>query len=78
MATPQQPRSMKVLSLDFPQSLAVYDEYADAQKAVSEAIWVNNDAIADNNVSTEEMNRLQWAAAEAAVAFDGAISVKLG
>lgn len=34
MATPQQPRSMKVLSLDFPQSLAVYDEYADAQKSV--------------------------------------------
>jgi hypothetical protein len=34
MATPQQARSMKVLSLEFPQSLAVYDDYAAAQKAV--------------------------------------------
>lgn len=34
MPTPQQTRSMKVLSLDFPQSLAVYDDYAAAQKAV--------------------------------------------
>jgi hypothetical protein len=34
MATPQQPRNMKVLSLDFPQSLAVYEEYVAAQKAV--------------------------------------------
>jgi hypothetical protein len=34
MATPQQPRSMKLLSLEFPQSLAVYDEYAAAQKSV--------------------------------------------
>jgi hypothetical protein len=34
MATPQQTRSMKVLSLDYPQSLAVYDDYAAAQKAV--------------------------------------------
>ena len=34
MATTQQPRSMKLLSLEFPQSLAVYDDYADAQKSV--------------------------------------------
>ena len=34
MATPQQPRSIKAMSLDFPQSLAVYDDYAAAQKAV--------------------------------------------
>lgn len=33
MATPQ-PRSMKGLDLEYPQSLAVYTEYADAQKAV--------------------------------------------
>jgi hypothetical protein len=34
MATPQQPRSMQALALEFPQSLAVYDKYEDAQKAV--------------------------------------------
>ncbi|MCX6396898.1 MAG: hypothetical protein NTV23_10470 [Propionibacteriales bacterium] len=34
MANPQQIRSPKPLSLEFPQSLAVYDEYADAQKSV--------------------------------------------
>ena len=34
MASSQQPRSMKVLSLEFPQSLAVYEKYEDAQKAV--------------------------------------------
>jgi hypothetical protein len=34
MSTPQQPRSMKGLDLEFPQSLAVYAEYKDAQKAV--------------------------------------------
>lgn len=34
MATTQQPRSSKLLSLEFPQSLAVYDDYADAQKSV--------------------------------------------
>ena len=34
MATPQQPRSTAGLDLEFPQSLAVYDKYADAQKAV--------------------------------------------
>jgi hypothetical protein len=33
MATPQ-PRSMSLLALEFPQSLAVYDKYEDAQKAV--------------------------------------------
>ena len=33
MATPQ-PRTMAGLSLEFPQSLAVYDKYEDAQKAV--------------------------------------------
>ena len=33
MATPQ-PRSMSGLALEFPQSLAVYDKYEDAQKAV--------------------------------------------
>lgn len=34
MATTQQPRSLKPFSLEFPQSLAVYDEYAAAQTAV--------------------------------------------
>lgn len=34
MATSQQLRSSKLLSLEFPQSLAVYDDYADAQKSV--------------------------------------------
>lgn len=34
MTTPQQPRSMSALALDFPQSLAVYDKYEDAQKSV--------------------------------------------
>lgn len=34
MATTEQPRSSKMLSLEFPQSLAVYDDYADAQKSV--------------------------------------------
>jgi len=34
MATNQQQRSMKRLDLEFPQSLAVYVEYADAQKSV--------------------------------------------
>jgi hypothetical protein len=34
MATPQQPRTMSGLSLEFPQSLAVYEKYEDAQKAV--------------------------------------------
>jgi hypothetical protein len=34
MATPQQPRSMSGLALEFPQSLAVYDKYEAAQKAV--------------------------------------------
>ncbi len=34
MATPQQNRSTALLSLEYPQSLAVYDEYAAAQKAV--------------------------------------------
>ena len=33
MPTPQ-PRSMKVLNLEFPQSLVVYDDYGAAQKAV--------------------------------------------
>jgi len=33
MATPQ-PRTMAGLSLEFPQSLAVYEKYEDAQKAV--------------------------------------------
>jgi len=33
MATPQ-PRTMSGLSLEFPQSLAVYGKYEDAQKAV--------------------------------------------
>ena len=33
MATPQ-PRTLAGLSLEFPQSLAVYDKYEDAQKAV--------------------------------------------
>ena len=33
MATPQ-PRSMTLLALEFPQSLAVYEKYEDAQKAV--------------------------------------------
>ena len=33
MATPQ-PRSMSGLALEFPQSLAVYEKYEDAQKAV--------------------------------------------
>lgn len=33
MTTPQ-PRSSKGLDLEFPQSLAVYDKYEDAQKAV--------------------------------------------
>jgi len=33
MATPQ-PRSMSLLALEFPQSLAVYDKYEDAQKSV--------------------------------------------
>jgi hypothetical protein len=34
MATNQPIRSMKALALEFPQSLAVYDKYEDAQKAV--------------------------------------------
>ncbi|RNL60600.1 hypothetical protein EFK50_20005 [Nocardioides marmoriginsengisoli] len=34
MAPAQQPRTTKLLTLDFPQSLAVYTEYKDAQKAV--------------------------------------------
>ncbi|RNM12461.1 general stress protein [Nocardioides pocheonensis] len=35
MTTPQQqPRSMSALALEFPQSLAIYDKYEDAQKAV--------------------------------------------
>jgi hypothetical protein len=34
MATPQQPRTMSGLSLEFPQSLAVYEKYEDSQKAV--------------------------------------------
>lgn len=34
MTTPQQARSMSALALDFPQSLAVYDKYEDAQKSV--------------------------------------------
>lgn len=34
MTTPQQPRSMSALALEFPQSLAVYDKYEDAQKSV--------------------------------------------
>src|SRR5690349_14829064 len=35
MANPQQqPRSMSALALEFPQSLAVYDKYEDAQKSV--------------------------------------------
>lgn len=34
MTTPQQPRSMSALALDFPQSLAVYDKYEDAQRSV--------------------------------------------
>jgi len=34
MATTPQPRSLAGLSLEFPQSLAVYDTYADAQKTV--------------------------------------------
>ena len=34
MATPQQPRSTAGLDLQYPQSLAVYEQYADAQKAV--------------------------------------------
>ncbi|MET3962069.1 hypothetical protein ABIE44_002003 [Marmoricola sp. OAE513] len=34
MANLQQPRSQKLLSLEFPQSLAVYDDYAAAQKSV--------------------------------------------
>lgn len=34
MTTPQQLRSMSALALDFPQSLAVYDKYEDAQKSV--------------------------------------------
>ncbi len=38
MASPQprsnQPRSMSLLALEFPQSLAVYDKYEDAQKSV--------------------------------------------
>ena len=33
MATPQ-PRSMSGLALEFPQSLAVYEKYEDAQKSV--------------------------------------------
>jgi hypothetical protein len=33
MATPQ-PRSLKGLDLEYPQSLAVYEKYEDAQKAV--------------------------------------------
>lgn len=34
MTTPQQPRSMSALALEFPQSLAVYEKYEDAQKSV--------------------------------------------
>ncbi|MCW2855346.1 MAG: rane protein [Marmoricola sp.] len=34
MPASQNPRAMNLLSLDFPQSLAVYDEYGAAQKAV--------------------------------------------
>ena len=34
MATTPQPRSMSLLALEFPQSLAVYDKYEDAQKSV--------------------------------------------
>lgn len=30
----QQPRNLNLLSLDFPQSLAVYEKYLDAQRAV--------------------------------------------
>ncbi|MCW2786345.1 MAG: rane protein [Marmoricola sp.] len=34
MVSPQQPRVAALLSLEYPQSLAVYEEYAAAQKAV--------------------------------------------
>src|SRR5689334_7576862 len=34
MANPRQTVSLKMLDLEFPQSLAVYDDYAAAQKAV--------------------------------------------
>ena len=34
MTSPQQPRTTQGLDLEFPQSLAIYDKYEDAQKTV--------------------------------------------
>jgi hypothetical protein len=52
---------------------------ADAQQAVTDAAKANSDGIADNNVSVEEMARLNQAAVRAAVDFQGAmLSLKAG
>lgn len=70
------PRSTRALALEFPQSLAVYDNYADAQRAVD--FLSDNDFPVENcmivGTDLKEIERITGRLTAGRVALAGALS----